>query len=172
MKQSPLVLALFLGSASAVSLSWAEGMKGDEDLGQDITMKGQKYHYAQAEPAFNANQGAEKVHELIPGAYQTVANTNQPGPRTTFYSQQPSALVQTDAEWDANMGAEGVHELIPESYRTQSNLADGNILSYPEGGQRTAFYVQTGENWSANDQPEKVSVTETVWAPGHTTYYS
>jgi hypothetical protein len=25
--------------------------------------------------------------------------------------------------------------------------------------------------WNANSQPEKVSVTETVWAPGHTTYY-
>ena len=26
---------------------FAEGMKGDEDLGEDITMKGQKFHYAQ-----------------------------------------------------------------------------------------------------------------------------
>jgi hypothetical protein len=26
---------------------FAEGMKGDEDLGQDITMKGQPFHYAQ-----------------------------------------------------------------------------------------------------------------------------
>jgi hypothetical protein len=59
-------------------------MNGDEDLGQDITMKGQKFHYANlaqadppaAQPAFDANQGPEKVHELIPGAYQTVANNN------------------------------------------------------------------------------------------------
>jgi hypothetical protein len=28
-------------------IMWAEGMKGDEDLGQDITMKGQPFHYAQ-----------------------------------------------------------------------------------------------------------------------------
>ena len=26
---------------------FATGMNGDEDLGQDITMKGQKFHYAQ-----------------------------------------------------------------------------------------------------------------------------
>jgi len=25
---------------------WAVGMNGDEDLGEDITMKGQKFHYA------------------------------------------------------------------------------------------------------------------------------
>jgi len=31
---------------------FATGMNGDEDLGQDITMKGQKFHYA--EPAHNA----------------------------------------------------------------------------------------------------------------------
>ena len=28
-------------------VQFAEGMKGDEDLGQDITMKGQPFHYAQ-----------------------------------------------------------------------------------------------------------------------------
>lgn len=26
---------------------FANGMNGDEDLGQDITMKGQKFHYGQ-----------------------------------------------------------------------------------------------------------------------------
>ena len=31
-------------------VQFAEGMKGDEDLGQDITMKGQPFHYAQADP--------------------------------------------------------------------------------------------------------------------------
>merc|ERR1711934_912811 len=35
--------------ASAAGLvQFAEGMRGDEDLGQDITMKGQPFHYAQA----------------------------------------------------------------------------------------------------------------------------
>ena len=29
---------------------FATGMNGDEDLGQDITMKGQKFHYAQDVP--------------------------------------------------------------------------------------------------------------------------
>jgi len=52
-KQSSAVLALFLGSADArmkqhapksINL-FATGMAGDEDLGQDIIMKGDKYHY-------------------------------------------------------------------------------------------------------------------------------
>ena len=30
---------------------FATGMNGDEDLAQDITMKGEKFHYAQGEPA-------------------------------------------------------------------------------------------------------------------------
>jgi len=35
------------GKYHYAQLDFAEGMKGDEDLGQDITMKGDKYHYAQ-----------------------------------------------------------------------------------------------------------------------------
>ena len=48
-KQSTYVLALFLGTASATQLtnSFATGMNGDEDLGEDITMKGNKFHFAQ-----------------------------------------------------------------------------------------------------------------------------
>jgi len=38
------VIAMFLGNSKAAR--WATGMNGDEDLGQDITMKGQKFHYA------------------------------------------------------------------------------------------------------------------------------
>jgi len=57
-KHSAYVIALFLGTSKAAR--FATGMNGDEDLGQDITMKGQKFHYAnfaQAEPAssFDAN---------------------------------------------------------------------------------------------------------------------
>ena len=52
------VLALLFGSAAAIQRHhhhhrpsryayFATGMNGDEDLGQDITMKGEKFHYAQ-----------------------------------------------------------------------------------------------------------------------------
>lgn len=48
-KQSAYVLALFLGTSSSVSISenFATGMNGDEDLGEDITMKGDKFHFIQ-----------------------------------------------------------------------------------------------------------------------------
>merc|ERR1711990_866179 len=63
MKQtSAAVLALLLANTSAhriskldihrdqlvdVGVRFATGMNGDEDLGQDITMKGEKFHYQQ-----------------------------------------------------------------------------------------------------------------------------
>ena len=46
------ILALFLGATAAHaphSVSYfATGMNGDEDLGEDITMKGDKFHYIQS----------------------------------------------------------------------------------------------------------------------------
>jgi len=51
-KQSAAVLALFLGTSVAKrpanSNFFATGMNGDEDMGEDITMKGDKFHYVQA----------------------------------------------------------------------------------------------------------------------------
>ena len=42
-KTSAAVLALLFKPASVNS--YATGMNGDEDLGEDITMKGEKFHY-------------------------------------------------------------------------------------------------------------------------------
>lgn len=53
MKQSAAVVALFLGTASAIRHApkninlFATGSSGDEDLGQNIIMKGDKFHYNQ-----------------------------------------------------------------------------------------------------------------------------
>ena len=102
-------MALFLGTSSTVSINenFATGMNGDEDLGEDITMKGDKFHFNQylqmdAEPAANATANAtasagtpaskypapEKVHTLDP----KIAKAH-----TTFYDKQQS-LVQVDPE--------------------------------------------------------------------------
>jgi hypothetical protein len=43
---------------------FAVGMNGDEDLGEDITMKGQKFHYAQNKFAVGMN-GDEDLGEDI-----------------------------------------------------------------------------------------------------------
>lgn len=50
-KQSSYVIALFLGTSKAFIETpesrqyFATGMNGDEDLGEDITMKGNKFHF-------------------------------------------------------------------------------------------------------------------------------
>ena len=61
-KTSTYVLALFLANSAAhklnklsihrdqlldIGVRFATGMNGDEDLAQDITMKGEKFHYNQ-----------------------------------------------------------------------------------------------------------------------------
>ena len=49
------------------NMLFATGMNGDEDLGQDITMKGQKFHYAQQPQALFATgmNGDEDLGEDI-----------------------------------------------------------------------------------------------------------
>jgi len=58
-KQSSYVLALFLGTSSAAQLSnsFATGMNGDEDMGEDITMKGDKFHFVQPMGANGCGKG-------------------------------------------------------------------------------------------------------------------
>ena len=56
MRQSTII-SLLLASTTAIQRHhhqrparinyFATGMNGDEDLGQDITMKGEKFHYGQ-----------------------------------------------------------------------------------------------------------------------------
>ena len=52
-KQSTYVIALLLGTSKAFIETpesrqyFATGMNGDEDLGEDITMKGNKFHFMQ-----------------------------------------------------------------------------------------------------------------------------
>jgi len=84
-------MALFLGASSAhaphsVSL-FATGMNGDEDLSEDITMKGDKFHYMQVGAPTNQEalqlfaNPPEKVLEMDPKYGRTY---------TSFYAQQKS----------------------------------------------------------------------------------
>ena len=49
-----VAIALFAGSSNSVKLNkkFATGMNGDEDLGEDIIMKGEPYHYHQKDAQF------------------------------------------------------------------------------------------------------------------------
>ena len=62
---------------------FATGMNGDEDLGQDITMKGEKVHYAQGDADGDAAAPLpEKVSVLDGNGTWRVAKGH-----TTFYGQ-------------------------------------------------------------------------------------
>ena len=72
---------------------FATGMNGDEDLGEDITMKGDKFHFAQnlaqGEPVvystkgYGANGGVEKLSFFDPKITKA---------HTSFYSQFASGM--------------------------------------------------------------------------------
>ena len=64
-------MALFLGTSSAIRRApksinlFATGTSGDEDLNQNIIMKGDKFHY-------NQNEGDVAAYEspkVVPGEY-------------------------------------------------------------------------------------------------------
>ena len=102
-------MALFLGTSSTVSINenFATGMNGDEDLGEDITMKGDKFHFNQylqmdAEPAANATANATASTGTPASKYPAPEKVLTLDPKiakahTTFYDKQQS-LVQVDPE--------------------------------------------------------------------------
>ena len=83
MKTSAAVIAALFASTNAhlnihrerlaqVGVRFATGMNGDEDLGQDITMKGDKFHYnqlAQGLPLCNGENGVVGYDCLFSGSY-------------------------------------------------------------------------------------------------------
>jgi len=103
------VLALFLGTSSALKAApesvnlFATGMNGDEDLGQDIIMKGEKFHYVGKDAALlqTTDDGptAEKVVVMEPIPNQALSNgaagegmeAFPNAPRTAFYMQYDNA---------------------------------------------------------------------------------
>jgi hypothetical protein len=117
-------------------------MRGDEDLGQDITMKGQPFHYSQ-QPAnkanvqlngddgkFNANAEPEKVHDLIPETYNKLSNQspqdnnlNYPHARTAFYAQASNKGVQwTEGNGSLHLKESALLSLSLVSHRPLSTL--------------------------------------------------
>ena len=92
--QNSLIQKMENGPVKTELMAFATGMNGDEDLGEDITMKGDKFHYVQRKPVQGvtfaqedpeaapaeapAVDGPEKVHVLDPKICKT---------HTTFYGK-------------------------------------------------------------------------------------
>ena len=166
-KQSTYVIAMFLGTSQAFietpesNSYFATGMNGDEDLGEDITMKGNKFHFiqqqqqngcganelsadgiclfkalAQEDPKTEKVEALEpeKVHSLDP----KIAKSH-----TTFYNRD---LIQLEGEGNGYPRPEQVHDLDPMVYTNISNMKNYSHVLNPSTGFRTAFYDKQNNN--------------------------
>lgn len=165
-----IVIAIFLGYAASYKLNFATGMNGDEDLGQDIIMKGEKFHYAEA-PA--------KGNQTAAGRYQTsyvqlgwdnpvqgpaegvlFPQTGHAEHHTTYFAKkQPD---ESFVQWDNPVQgpAEGV--LFP-----QTGHAEHHTTYYAKKSPEEAF-VNISEDYG---EPEKVETLDPKIARTHTTFY-
>ena len=179
-KQSTYVIALLLGTSKAFietpesNQYFATGMNGDEDLGEDITMKGNKFHFmqqqqqngcgpnelsadgiclfkalAQEEPAKKAE--TEKVEVLEPEKVHTL-DPKIAKSHTTFYNRD---LVQIGDEGEKSKDGyprpEGVHDLDPMVYTNISNMRNYSHVLNPSNGYRTAFYDKQSTEGQISD---------------------
>ena len=94
-------------------------MNGDEDLGQDIIMKGDKYHYNQALTQDNAE--AKPTCVWAAGAAADAAPTN--GPAGTMCKLDKCVF---DADKKATNGPKEVRCKLPICNGTNGSVADGN----------------------------------------------
>jgi len=158
-------------------------MNGDEDLGEDITMKGDKFHFAQnlaqGEPVeystkgYGANGGVEKLSFFDPKITKA---------HTSFYSQFATGMNgDEDLGEDITMKgdkfhfAQGLAQGEPVVYSTKGYGVNGGVekLSFFDPKitkAHTSFYAQaepvlTGE-------PEKVVIIDPKIAKAHTTFYN
>ena len=161
---------------------FATGMNGDEDLGEDITMKGNKFHFNQYE---NVQLYAEPAAAAAPAA-ATAAKTVYPEPEkvhtldpkiakahTTFYDKQSLAEPAAAAAPAAATAAktvypepEKVHTLDPKIAKAHTTFYDKQSLAEPE---TTAATTTTATKYP---EPEKVHTLDPKIAKAHTTFYN
>lgn len=151
-QQSAAVLALFLGTSKAVrrapqSVSlFATGMNGDEDLAEDITMKGDKFHYVQQNVTTPADskkitkKGDEETKKAAPAAEEAKAAPKEEK------KEAAAGGATTGAAAGCNPG--------------ETASVDGNC--YFEGEAFAQVYA---------DPPEKVHTLDPKIARTHTSFY-
>jgi len=132
-------------------------------------MKGQPFHYAQADSQWNP------VKVATVGALPPCHGTNGPdgvncarqvcdgtnGPRdgesgTPCTREEPAAAIPH-------------YNTAPEAGRPYQTTGD---LHVTDGIHGATSYAQEGAEWGANDEPEKVHTLTTKVARTHTSYYN
>merc|ERR1711981_405428 len=152
---------------------FATGMNGDEDLGEDITMKGDKFHYVQQKwnpvvvestgplPACHGNNGPDGVN----CAREVCSGTNGP-------MDGPSGTPCTREE-PANVPHYNTDPTAGRPYQTSGDLTHSTPPEWKGDNHNTSdsgrFAQVSGDDLSA---PEKVHVIDPKIAKTHTTFYN
>ena len=167
---------------------FATGMNGDEDLGEDITMKGNKFHFNQYE---NVQLYAEPAAAAAPAA-ATAAKTVYPEPEkvhtldpkiakahTTFYDKQSLAEPETTAATTTTATKypepEKVHTLDPKIAKAHTTFYNGQkqalieIQGIPKNENKDSY---TGVKDFPYPGPEQVHTLDPKIAGHRTTFYN
>merc|ERR1719353_1411175 len=141
---------------------FATGANGDEDLGEDIIMKGKPFHYDQKKSTASLAQWTPVVVETT-GPLPACHGTNGPmdGPSgTPCTKEEPDAVPHYNTDPTAGRPYQTSGDITKTSPEATS------AHSWPA----SQTFVQLAEP-PVEDEAEKVSVLQTPWGHTHTTYY-
>ena len=150
------------GTVSGVScepareLLFATGMNGDEDLGEDITMKGNKFHFNQAPESHSlfatGMNGDEDLGEDI----------TMKGNKFHFNQENQQKLVQfaTGMNGDEDLG----EDITMKGNKFHFNQELIQTQAEPEATAHKA-------DWEGYTQPDKVHTLDPKVAKTHTAWY-
>eukprot|EP00356_Strombidium_inclinatum_P005659 CAMPEP_0170492806 /NCGR_PEP_ID=MMETSP0208-20121228/12890_1 /TAXON_ID=197538 /ORGANISM="Strombidium inclinatum, Strain S3" /LENGTH=203 /DNA_ID=CAMNT_0010768621 /DNA_START=9 /DNA_END=620 /DNA_ORIENTATION=+ len=144
--------------APANHMLFASGMNGDEDLGEDISMKGDKFHYAQ--------NGWNPVVVKTEGALPPCHGTN--GPDGVNCARE--VCSGTNGPLDGHTGTPCTKEEPASIPHYNTDPTSGRAYETTGDLTRTSLTMLQGDD-AAAAEPEKVSVLDTPHARTHTTYY-
>jgi hypothetical protein len=171
---------------------FATGMNGDEDLGEDIIMKGEPYHYNQKKqnlvqwnpvvvestgplPACHGNNGPDGKN----CAKETCSGTNGPldGPAgTPCTHEEPDAVPHYNTDPTAGRPYATTGDISSSSPEAMTSHSWPASQSHPtEAGTISQNYVQLSAEPASyaavSDEAEKVSDLQTPYGHTHTTFY-
>ena len=178
-----LAIAALLGAINAYQLNqlqhFATGMNGDEDLGQDIIMKGDKFHYQQglAQAAAREGSGVRARWIELPDCPYGGLPANQialrtdlsnaiiatckswAGPNSVAPTPPPPATPATTPAvdvkvYDAVIKATGV--TIPDHQHQVTQQEEGEIDPTGDGGADSPVIANAPQRTAWNADPEKI----------------
>lgn len=176
------------------NMLFATGMNGDEDLGQNIIMKGDKFHYNQENVQVEESWVPVVVKSTGPLPVCTGTNgldgtncaravcngTNGPldGPSgTPCTREEPAAIPHYNTEPTAGQPYQTSGNITPQhpsALDPPAPISAALLQAEPEAGanQKATAAVRAGFNNKGYPQPEKVLVLDPKIARTHTTFYS